>query len=164
MSVLEFSPKSLFSMRNYRIVQDGGPVGEIDCGRVREGATITIGGTSYTASREGLLSGAYHLEAAGNRLASAEWARAHRRFTVQAGGRNYALKAASWFGRAFVLTENEVQIGSIARQGFFSRTSKAELPDDLALEVKAFLIWLVILMWQRQVMAAGMAGTMAGGR
>jgi hypothetical protein len=26
----------------------------------------------------------------------------------------------------------------------------AELPDDLALKLKAFLIWLVIVLWRRQ--------------
>jgi hypothetical protein len=62
------------------------------------------------------------------------------------------------------LTENAVPIGTIAPQGFFGRKAKAELPDELAPELKAFLIWLVILIWQRQVMIGGIVGATAGGR
>jgi hypothetical protein len=165
MSVLEFAPKSFFTMRSYRVFRDGAPIGEIDCGGMREGATISIGGTSYTTAREGLMSGPYYLEANGNRLASAERASAWRGgFTVQAGGRTYLLRAASMFARAFVLTENGVAVGSIARHGFFIVKNKAELPDDMALEVKAFLFWLVILTSQRQMLTAVVVGSAAGGR
>jgi hypothetical protein len=163
MSSLEFGPKSLFTMRNYDIVKSGAPVGEI-VGR-RMGATITIGGKSYAAAREGVMSSAYYLEADGNRVARAERASGFKGgFTLQTGGRTYLLRTASALGRAFVLTENEIKVGSIARNGFFSRMSTAELPDNLALEVQAFLIWLVIVMWQRQVLAGAVAGTLAGSR
>ncbi len=166
MSLLEFFPKSFFSMRRFRIVRDGVPVGEIDGGRMREQATITIGGATYAAAREGLMSGAYYLEAGGKRLASAERPSVFsRRFTLQTGAKTYSFGAASAFGRSFALTENGVDVGTIARESFFSRRSMAKLPDDLGLEVKAFLIWLVILMWQRQVLVAGVVGgTAAGGR
>jgi hypothetical protein len=165
MSSLEFGPKSHFTTQNYGIVKSGVPVGEIVGRRMGGGATITIGGKSYAVAREGVMSGAYYLEADGNRIARAERTSAFKgSFTLQAGGRTYLLSPASVFGRAFVLTENAVKVGSIARNGFFSRMSTAELPDDLALEVRAFLIWLVIAMWQRQVMAGMVGGILAGTR
>lgn len=163
MSVLEFAPTGLFQMRRYRITQAGVAVGEIDSRGMRQRATITIGGATYTAAREGMISGAYYLEANGHRLASAVNASAFKGgFIVQADGRTITLARASAFGRAYALTENGTRIGTIAPQGFFSRKSKAELPDDLAPELKAFLIWLVILIWQRQVMIAGMTSATAG--
>lgn len=165
MSSLEFGPKGLFTMRNYAIVKSGAPVGEIVGHRMGGGATINIGGKSYEAAREGVMSSAYYLESGGNRIARAERTSAFKgSFTLQAGGRTYLLSRASAFGRAFALTENEVKVGSIARMGFFSRMSAAELPDDLALEVQAFLIWLVIAMWQRQVLAGTVGGMLAAGR
>jgi hypothetical protein len=155
MSLLEFGPRSWFSGRVYGIVQDGTPIGEIDCAWLREQGTIKIGSAGYTASREGLASGAFFLEANGTHLISAEKPSAlHRLFTVQIGGRAYTLKGASTFGRAFVLTESDREVGSIAPQGFFGRKAKANLPDDLSLEVRAFLIWLVIIMWKREAKAA----------
>lgn len=155
MSLLEFGPRSWFSSRVYGIVQDGTPIGEIDCAWLREQGTIKIGGASYSASREGLMSGAFFLAANGQRLASADKPSAlHRLFTVQIGNKTYTLKAASTLGRSFVLTENDREVGSIAPQGFFGRQAKANLPDDLALEARVFLIWLVVVMWKRQAKAA----------
>ena len=55
-------------------------------------------------------------------------------------------------------------VGSIARHGFFIAKNKAELPDDMALEVKVFLFWLVILTSQRQMLTAVVVGSTAGGR
>ena len=163
MSSLEFGPKSLFTTQNYGIVKSGVPVGEIVSRRIGGGATMTIGGKSYVAAREGVMSAAFYLEVDGNRVARAERASAFKgSFTLQAGGRIYLLSPASMFGRAFVLTENGSKVGSIVRSGFFSRMSTAVLPDDLALEVQAFLIWLVIAMWQRQVMAGMVGGILAG--
>ncbi|MGB6536318.1 MAG: hypothetical protein WBF58_10185 [Xanthobacteraceae bacterium] len=155
MSTLEFGLKSFFRPRIYAIARDGAPAGEIECARMWERATITIGGTSCSAAREARMSGAFYLEANGVRLANAEKSSAmHRLFTMQVGGRTLVLKAASTFGRTFVLTERETQIGSIAPLGWFTRKCRAELPDDLAPEVQAFLIWLFIILLRRQQQAA----------
>jgi hypothetical protein len=154
MSVLEVKPRSWLSSRDYGIVQNGASLGEIHCAWAREQGKITIGDRSYTASREGLTSGAFFLEANGTRLVSADKPSAlHRSFTLQVGGKAYMLKAASAFGRTFVLTDGDRDVGSIAPRGLFGRKARADLPDDLALEVKAFLIWLAILMWKRQAKA-----------
>jgi hypothetical protein len=151
MSQLVFGPKGFFTTRRYGITRDGVPVGEILGSRVWQQAAITIGSAKYEAAREAKISDTFYLAANGNRLASAETASILKGgFTVQAGGKTYTLKAASLFGRAFVLAENAVEVGRIARRGFFSRKSTADLPDDLALEIKAFLIWLIIVVRQRQ--------------
>jgi hypothetical protein len=160
MSALEFGPKRFFQPRLYSIVRDGAPVGEIDCDRMWQRATITIGNATYSAARQGKMSGAFYLEANGTRLASAERLSAWRGgFTVRAGAATYTLRPASVFGRTFILAENEADIGSIARQSFFGSKSRAELPDNLALEIKAFLIWLVITVRQQAMVAGVVAGT-----
>jgi hypothetical protein len=164
MSRLVFGPKGLFTARTYSIARDGEPVGEIVCSRLWEQATITIGAASYTAAREGKIIGAFYLAANGNRLASAEIASALKGgFTVQAGGRTYTLKTASLFGRAFVLIEKDMEVGRIARRGFFSGKSIADLPDDLALEIKAFVIWLVIVV-SRRLAQIGVTAAITSGR
>jgi hypothetical protein len=155
MSLLEFGPRSWFSPGIYNVVQNGAPIGEIDCAWLREQGTIKIGGASYACSREGLMSGAFFLEANGQRLASAEKPSAlHELFTVKIGDKSYTLKKASIFGRSFVLTKNDRQVGLIAPKRFFGRKAKAEFSDDLAMEVRVFLIWLVIVMWKRNAKAA----------
>ena len=164
MSVLQFGLKSFFRQRVYSIVHEGAPVGEIAFTRRWEGATITIGGTSYTAAREGKMSGAFYLETNGNRLGSADKPSARTAlFTVRVGGRALTLKKASFFARAYILTEGNVQIGSIAPIGWFGGKCKAELPDDLTLEFQAFLIWLVIVMQRRAMAQSVIVGAITGG-
>jgi hypothetical protein len=150
MRLLEFSVKGFFLPSIYPIACDGAPIGKIESDMFWESATITIGGASYSATREGYLSGAFYLAADGHRLVSAEKPSAWKSlFTVQVGGRTYTLRPANDWPPTLVLTEHELKIGRIAWQNAFMRKGKAELPDDLALEVKAFLIWLVILLLRR---------------
>jgi hypothetical protein len=103
----------------------------------------------------------FHLDSGGSRIADAELGGTFfRRFLVHAGAKTYTLKVASWSGRSFALMENEVEVGRIARAGFFTARCRAELPDDLPLPVQAFLIWVVLVTWRRQAVVAGL---MVGG-
>jgi len=165
MSTLEFFPKRTFSMRRYTLTRDGVEIGQIDCGGVRQPATLTVGGAGYNPVSEGVLRTKFHLDAGAARIADVETAGINfRRFIVHAGAKTYTLKVASWLGRNFVLTENDVEVGRIARTGFFTARCRAELPDDLPLPLQAFLIWLVLITWRRQVVTAGIvAGGAAAG-
>ncbi len=151
MSQIEFAPKSLFAARSYTLKRGGVEIGRIDCGGIRQPASIVIGDATFRPARDGVLRTTYHLDGNGSRLASAAPAgAASRRFTVEAGARAYTLAVTSWSGRRFTLSENGAAVGTIARTGFFTTKCKADLPDDLPLEVQAFLIWLVIIIWRRQ--------------
>jgi hypothetical protein len=165
MSTLEFFPKRTFSMRHYTLTRDGVEIGQINCGGVRQPATLTVGGASYDPVSEGVLRTKFHLDAGGARIADVELrGTLFRRFVVHSGAKTYALKVASWFARNFVLTENDVEVGRIARTGFFTARCRAELPDDLPLPLQAFLIWLVLTTWRRQAVTAGIvAGGAAAG-
>jgi hypothetical protein len=165
MSTLEFFPKRTFSMRRYTLTRAGVEIGQIDCGGMRQPATLTVGGASYNPVSEGVLRTKFHLDAGGVRIADVEPAGTYfRRFIVHAGAKTYTLKVASWFGRNFVLTENDVEVGRIARTGLFTARCRAELPDDMPLPVQAFLIWLVLITWRRQAVVAGIgAGGAAAG-
>ena len=151
MSQIEFAPNSIFATRHYTLRRGGAEIGRIDFGGIRQPASIVIGSATFHPARDGLLKSTFHLESNGARLASAAPAgAAFRRFTVQAGARTYTLAVASWSGRSFTLTENGAAVGTIGRSGFFTMKSTADLPDDLPLELQAFLIWLVLTTWRRQ--------------
>ena len=163
MSLIEFAPKGLFKVREYTLTRGGAEIGRIDFGGIRQPASIVIGDATFHPVRDGVLRKAFHLERDGARLASAAPAGAtFRRFTVQAGARTYTLAVTSWLGRSFTLSEDGAPIGTIGRTGFFTAKCKAELPDDLPLEVQAFLIWLVLITWRRQATTnAVMSGVLA---
>jgi hypothetical protein len=151
MSQIEFAPNSLFRMNHYTLRRDGVEIGRIDFGGIRAPTAIVVGGATFHPARDGVLHTTFHLDGNGTRLATATPAgAAHRRFTVQAGARTFALAVTSWSGRSFTLTENGAAVGTIGRSGFFTAKCNADLPDDLPLEVRAFLIWLVLITWRRQ--------------
>jgi hypothetical protein len=170
MSQLEFGPMNFFNARRCSVARDGMPIGEIECAILGQKACIAIGGARCVAARESILRGTYYLAADGTRLANAEKPHAFQRlFTVRFGVRTFTLRATAALGRAYVLTENGVDIGSIVRRGLFGRKFDAELPDDLPPEFKAFLAWLVIALWRRQrragaAAAIAAAAAAAGGR
>ena len=162
MGVIEFSPNRIFTTRRYTLTRDGAEIGQIDCGGIGRTAAISAGGATYTPVTDSVIRGKFHLEKNGTLLASVQsagfW---RRRFNVQAGAKSCTLSAL-WSGRSFALMQNDTEVGRIGATGFLGSKGKAELPDDLPLEVQAFLIWLVILTWRRTVVAATMAGTAAG--
>ncbi len=163
MSQLEFGPTNFFNTRRCSIARDGVPIGEIERAMIGQNASIAIGGARYAAARENISRGTYYLAAAnGTRLANAEKPYAFERlFTVRFGARTITLRAMAALGRAYVLTENGIDIGSILRRGFFGRKFDAEIPDDLPPELEAFLVWLVLALWRRQL-RAGAATAIAG--
>lgn len=163
MSLIEFAPKGLFATRQYILRRRGVEIGRIDFGGIRQPASIVIGDATFRPVRDGVLRTTFHLDGNGTRLASAAPAgSSFRRFTVQAGGRAYGLAVTSWTGRRFTLTENGAALGTIARNGFFTAKCTADLPDDLPIEVQAFMIWLVLITWRRQATTnAVMSGVLA---
>jgi hypothetical protein len=162
MTTLEFFPKRTFSIRRYTLESDGAEIGEIDCGGIRQPATITVEGVNYNPAREGVLRTKFHLDAGGSRLADVEpGGNTLRRLIVQAGAKTYTLQVGSWFSRNFVLTENDAEVGRIARMGLLTARCKAELPDDMPLPVQVFLIWLALITWRRQAAVLGVTASVA---
>jgi hypothetical protein len=150
MTVLELSPCGLLS-KTYVISANGSPIGEVDSSAMREQATVKLGDMVYAASRESVLSGAFFLEADGQRLASAEKPSALRSsFNVRIGGKAYVFEQPKkLFARNFVLSDNGREIGSVVTKGLTRSQATATFPDDLPPHGQAFLIWLVIVIWNR---------------
>jgi hypothetical protein len=109
-----------------------------------------VDGSNYDVYREGLMRGAFILELNGTKLATAEKPSALARlFKVEHASRTYTWEGKV-FRRSFLLRENERTVGSITPAAMFTRKATAELPDDLPLPVKIFLVWLALIMWKRQ--------------
>jgi hypothetical protein len=151
MSTLELLPTRRWFSWDFSILQNGSPIAEIKCrSSWREKGTLAIDGSSYEVYREGLMSGQFILELNGTRLVHAEKrSRYTRSFTVQHECKTYILKAESALGGTFLLLENGQQIGSIRPAGVFTWKATVELPDELPLPIKVFLLWLAVILWRR---------------
>jgi len=152
-------PKGWFS-KNYRVMDGALQVADLNVSRWREQGELTVEGFSYQVYREKLMSGAFVLEAAGTALARAEKPSAfHRRFLIEYGDRKYVFQAKSVWGREFTLYDGQNEIGSVAPEGLLTRRAAVNLPDELALPVKVFILWLAIILWERESDSGPAAGS-----
>lgn len=148
--MLKVISKSWFSW-DYIVTDGASPIAEIDVSWWREKGVLTVRGSTYDVYREGLISGAFLLESDGSILARAEKPSAFRRsFELECGKKFYMLRAASAFRRKFVLVDGDREVGEIGPDGVFTRRATADLPEDIPLPVKVFIIWLVVIMWKRE--------------
>ncbi len=117
---------------------------------------ITVQGVTYTARREGIMSGAYLLESAAGVVARATKPSAFRRsLIVEHAGRQYTLRATSSFRRKFELLDGSTRIGSLSPEGIFTRRAAVDLPSTLPLTVRVFIIWLTAMLWKHDEAASG---------
>lgn len=148
--ILYAVPKSWFS-RNYDIMEKPRQVAELDMSWWREQGWLAIEGVSYKICRERLMSGAFILETAGTSVARAEKPNPlFRQFLIESEGRRLWLKAKSVFSREFALFEGSNQIGRVVPSGFLTRRAEAYLPDEFPLPVKIFILWLALILWNRE--------------
>ena len=116
---------------------------------------LTVQGITYTARREGVMSGAFVLESTAGVVARATKPSALRRsLIVEHLGHQYMLRATSALRREFVLLDGSTRIGSLSPEGLFTRRAAVDLPPTLPLVVRVFIIWLTAMLWKHDEAAA----------
>ncbi len=123
--------------------------GEISLSSWRERGSVTVGDQQYKVSRQGLF-GPFVLSGPSDELARAVKASAFRQeFTLTVEGRTYTLKRLSAWRREFALCVGDSRIGSVAPEGWLTRSAQVNLPEDMPGWARAFVVWLTLLMWKR---------------
>lgn len=145
----EVIPKSWFSW-NFKISEGPTTIADLDLSSWREKGSLHIGEDDYDIYRKGLISPTIFFEEKGKLLARAEKSSMFRRgFSIQIDGRDFVLERKSGFRRAFVLSNDLGAIGSVAPISIFTRKATADLPEDLPVPIRLFVVWLVLLSWKR---------------
>jgi hypothetical protein len=154
-AVLKLVPKHWFSW-DFAVRDERGTVADIDISWWRERGVLTVQGASHPVYRQRLMSGDFILESAGSILARAWKSSAFRRyFNVEHAGKQYTLRAQSAFRRTFVVLDGGFKIGSISPDGIFTRRASIDLPEDMPLPVRVFIVWLAVILWKRESDAGG---------
>jgi len=147
--MLKALPDSWFSW-NFTIFDERSAVAKIDLAWVREAGELHVDGSSYRVYREGLLNGAFILEKEGAEIARAEKPGIlFRSFKVESGGKIFMVDAESALGRKFVLSEGGQTLGSVQPEHALTRRAIVDLPEDIALPVRIFIVWLILILWKR---------------
>ncbi|NOT29518.1 MAG: hypothetical protein HOP15_03610 [Planctomycetes bacterium] len=144
--------------RSYRIEERGLVVGKVEFGSWSERGALELGGRRLPIRREGFWHPKFHLTNGSETLATGQAAGAFRHgFTLAHGDQEYRLDPSSFFRRSFALTQRGRSLGEIRALGFFGRSARIELDDELAPELRLFAFWLVALAWRRAATAAAAA-------
>ena len=165
--MLRAVPDGWFSYDFTVFDRSGTSVAQVDLANWRETAKLEVRGTRYEAHRKGWRSKEFILEREDGRVvAVAEKPSAWKdRFVFEHGGNRYELKKESAWRSAIVLSRNGVGlVGSVRRRSFFNREWTVDVPEELPLEVRVFVVWLVVILWKREdsAAAAGAASTAGG--
>lgn len=148
--MLRALPKNRFSS-DYILIENDNVVASVYFSAWREAGRLSIGDTNYRVYREGALGGAFVLVADNSLLARAEKPSAlYRSFTIAHGEKKYVLEAESAMRRKFVLREEGKPIGAIAPEHAWTRQAVADFPERIPLSIKAFMFWLVTILWRRE--------------
>jgi hypothetical protein len=152
--MLTATPVRWFSW-DFVITEGTQTIAAIDVSWWREAGELAVQGRSYRVYRERLMSGAFILASAGSVLARAEKPSAFRRaFIIEHAGRRYTLRARSPFQRAFELLDGSRLVGAISPEGIFTRRARVDLPEDLPLAMRVFILWLAVVLWRRDADSA----------
>ena len=156
--MLKAVPKSWWSW-DFAVLDGAQPIADIHLSRWGDKGRLTVQGSAYEVHREGWF-GAFVLEKGGAVLARAEKVSAfHRSFAIEHEGLRYTLRAASVFGRSFLLVHGPRAIGSVSPAGMFTRRTLVDLPEELPLPLRVFIIWLALILWRRASNAATAGAT-----
>jgi len=152
--MLRAEPKSWFSWKFTIFDENNEAITAIDVGSMRKAGKLQLDGKNYRLFREHLFGGSFVLEEDGVELARAKKPRAiFRSFTVAHKGREYGLRAASPVERTFILSENGRKVGTVRPENAFTRKAVIDLPKEIALPVRIFITWLVLVLWKRDEQA-----------
>jgi hypothetical protein len=151
---MTMAPKRWYSW-DYTVTSGDKTLATLDLSSWRERAEIVIGDSTYRVFREGSFSGDFIIERGGQERARATKPSAFRNtFIVHYNGRDYTLRKESVWRRTFVLMDDDRVIGVIKPERSWSRRADADLPDEWPAAIKAFVIWLVIILWKREADSA----------
>ncbi len=151
--MLYLFPRRWYSW-DFKVFEDDRPIAVIDRSWFREEGALVLEEAAYRVYRLGMASGAFILEKDGFMVAEANKPHIYRNlFEIEYEGRTFTLRPR-WLRRRFDLYEGEARVGSIAPLNPFTRKATADLPGDLPLAVRVFILWLVLLLWKRAADAA----------
>ena len=147
--MLQATPRGWFSW-NFLVSEGENDVADIRLAMLREAGELVVQDRTYRVNREGIMSGAFVLHEGDQEIARAEKPSAFRRwFQVRHDGKDYMLGAESAFRRKFVLKYGDEPVGSVYPANAFTRKCIVDLPADIPLPVRVFMVWLVIILWKR---------------
>ena len=156
--MLQIAPMSWWSC-DFKVSDESRPVADIAISSWRDKGELTSGGATCWVYREVPLFGDFVLEGPGGVLARAEKPSVFRReFMIRHAGREYTLRPRSLFRSAFVLLDGSREVGSLVPKSAFTRKAAVDLPPNLPVPFRMFIVWLTVISWRWAAVSDGGGG------
>lgn len=136
----------------YQIAEDGRPITMWDPSWWHTGGDFEIDGHRFTVRANGWGSKYRMYDEADNEIALVEKA-GRKHWSVQADGRAYEFRRASFWGNEQELLVGGVRAGSLRRKSAWSGNIEADLPG-MPQPIQVFVIGVQISLWKAQSAAA----------
>ena len=152
--MLSARPKKWYSWDYSLRDADGRHLADVGLSSWRDRGTFVLGGAEYRLRREGL-GGPFLLEHDGSVRARARKTRLLGcEFEIEFEGDHYTLKKRSLWSHVIVLRQGAEELGTIRHTAWYKRDARVEMAERLPLVLKAFALWLALLLWKREAAAA----------
>ena len=148
-------PRHWFSS-DYRILEGEEEITTLQLRILRDRATFRVDEKEYKIDVEGFFLGRFELKDGPMVLARAE--RIKRKYEIRTGGHRITLEPKGWLAKSFDVRVPTGSIGSIHSLGWASLSAEADLPEDLALPLRIFLVYLILVAWRRKAATAAAVG------
>ncbi|MFC1661571.1 hypothetical protein ACFL3S_08995 [Gemmatimonadota bacterium] len=155
MATMVARPRRWFSS-DYRILEGDREVTHLHLRLLRDRGVFEVEGKEYRIDVEGFFLGRFELLDGTTVLARAE--RKKRKIEVRTGGHRITLEPRGWLARSFDVRITTGSLGSICSLGWAGFSAEADLPAELALPLRVFLVYLVLVTWRRRAAFAAAAG------
>ena len=146
-----------FFRHSYDISEDGRPTATLTATRC-EGCMFDVDGATYRVTRDGRK--AFKLTGPNGDEARAERVRG-RTWTISSLFVPLELVRGSIWKDTWEVRRFGEPVGTLAKDGAFKRTSTADLPDDLPLPLRLFVLCVVETLWERSRQSDGAGGSAA---
>jgi hypothetical protein len=148
-----------FFRHTYEISEDGRPTATLT-GTRREGCVFDVDGITYRITRDGRR--AFILTSPSGEAARAERV-GSRTWTISSLHVPLELVRTSIWKETWEVRRFGEPVGTLSKDGAFKNTSTADLPDDLPLFLRLFVLCLVEALWERSRQASAAGGASAVG-
>ncbi|MEV6493009.1 hypothetical protein AB0M20_30955 [Actinoplanes sp. NPDC051633] len=137
----------------YQISADGSPIAVWDPSWWRTGGDLEVDGHRFTVRSNTWGTNYRMLDEAGNEVATVERA-GRKRWSVQADGRTYEFRRASFWRSEQELLVDGVRAGSLRRKSMWSGAIEADLPG-MPIPIQVFVVGVQIALWQAEQSSGG---------
>lgn len=143
-----------FFRHSYDVSEDGRPAATLTSTR-REGCAFEVDGEPYRVTRNGnkafTLTGPWGETARAERVGGRTWSVSSLHVPLE-------LVRTSIWKETWEVRRFGEPVGTLSKDGAFKNTSSADLPDDLPLFLRLFIVCLVETLWERSRQAAAAGG------